>query len=555
MGAVEWDTLRRKRKGTTSMVSGGTGVALATRLADLKARSGLSYEQLGRKTHLSRSTVHRYCTGRSVPTAFAPVEAIATACGADKAELAKLYRLWERADPDGTGLGGIAVPDELRAETPPAPAPPRRDWRPVNAVLGIALVVVLLAGGSAALPSDDPAPHTTTSPIHAPMWTYAPREIEPDFVGVTVNSNSGLMPTFPVGSARLWNTRTRWQNLEPERGHYDWSTLDRLIEGARAADLLPVLFTFGGTPGWASPNGPKSPYPDGSRSSPPDDLADWDRFVRAVAEQYRGEIGAYELWDLANHTDMFTGSMADLVELTRRASQVIRSVDPAAAVVCPSMGELWDRAALDKLREFAALGGYDHCDAAAVKLSARRDIDPPETMLALADKIDAALYDSHTSIRLWSTGSSFDINNQPRLDPDRGADYAVRFYLSGLYATFRRMYFYNWGNSKIPIVLQPTGGPVTKAGRYVGQLDQWLTDSRIHSCGEGRQAGLPGGLWQCRFDLRGKTFLIWWTIDQRLRIPVASGTTSVEHLDGSSTPVKPGADVTVTGTPILLRVG
>ncbi|RZQ62337.1 helix-turn-helix domain-containing protein [Amycolatopsis suaedae] len=519
------------------------GPALTERLTELKQRSGLSYEQLGRKAHLSRSTVHRYCTGRSVPPTFAPIEAIGTACGASREDLAKLYRLWERAN-----LGEAAVPD------PPAavPVPARRRRTPARAALAAALAVVLFAGGSMAVRTaaePDGAPG-----IQAPMWTAAPRALEPEFVGVTTNSNTGRMPSFRLGSVRLWNTRTRWQNLEPARGQYTWDTLERLVEGARGAGL-PMVFTFGGTPLWASPDGPKSVFTDDSRASPPGDLADWERFVRAVAEKYRGRIGAYELWDMANHPDFFTGSMAQLVDMTARASRVIRAADPAAKVVCPAMGELWDPAALGRLREFSDLGGYDHCDAASVKLSARNDIDPPETMLPLAQEIDRTLQRSGTGIRLWSTGSAYDVNGQPRLDPDRAAQHAVRFYLAGLYAGYRRMYFYNWGSSKIPIVLQVPGGPPTKAAQHVDRLHQWLSGSRISSCGQGRTAGLPDHLWQCRFDTPGGAFLIWWTIDRTLRIPAPSGATAVEQLDGTSLPVTPGADVTVTGSPVLLRTG
>lgn len=510
--------------------------ALAEFLSDLKARSGLSYEQLGRKTHLSRSSVHRYCTGRSVPSAFAPLEAIATACRADRLELAKLYRLWERAE-----LGAAAVPEPVVVV-----GSSRRTV--VGLALGTVLAVVLLLGGSGVdTGGEEPV---AEKGIAAPMWTIAPRLVEPTFVGVTANSNTGQMPSFDVGSVRLWNSRTRWQNLEPVRGQFDWSTLDRLVTGAEGAGF-PVVFTFGGTPDWASPNGAKSVFTDESRAAPPDDVADWERFVRTVAEKYRGRIGAYELWDLANHTDFFTGSMAELEAMTRLAGEAIRAADPDAVVVCPSMGELWDAAALGKLREFAELGGYDHCDAAAVKLSARNDADPPETMLPLAREIENALHG--TGIRMWSTGSAYDINSQRVPDPDLAADHAVRFFLSGLYAQYRRMYFYNWGSAKIPLVLQAVGGPPTKAARYVERLHLWLAGSRIHSCGQGREAGLPDNLWQCRFDHDGKQFLIWWTVDRSLRVPAAPTTTSVEHLDGSSAPA--GDTLTVTGTPILLRIG
>lgn len=522
-------------------MAGKTSAALAALLTELKQRSGLTYEQLGRATHLSRSTAHRYCTG-SVPETFAPVEAIAIACRANRDELARLYRLWEAAGEDD----GI-IPD-APGEAPDIPARPRRG-RVLTSIALVAVLGAVLLAGSDAVERAPEAP----SLIAAPMWTNAPRVLEPEFVGVTANSNTGQMPSFGAGSVRLWNTRTRWQNLEPARGQYEWKTLDRLVGGARAAGF-PTVLTFGGTPAWASPNGPKSVFTDDSRAAPPDDMADWERFVRAVAERYRGRIGAYELWDMANHQDFFSGSTAELVEMTRRASQVIRSADPAATVVCPSMGELWDPVALGGLRRFAELDGYDHCDAGAVKLAPRNDSDPPESMLALAREIEQTLHQARAGIELWSTGSAYDVNSQPVLDADRGAQHAVRFFLSGLYAQYRRMYFYNWGSAKIPIVLQPAGGPPTKAARQVDRLHQWLGSSRIHSCGQGRAAGLPEHLWQCRFDRQGKTFLIWWTVDRSLPVPAAPGTASVEHLDGAVAPATSGTDVTVTGSPVLLRL-
>ncbi|MFS8097964.1 helix-turn-helix domain-containing protein [Lentzea alba] len=531
------------------MAGGGEAAALAFQLAELKRRSALSYEQLGRKAHLSRSTVHRYCTGSAVPPAFAPIEAIANACGADRAELTKLYRLWERAGRPAV-TNALIQDERLFRPRPPqvderAVHPFRRSrWAAVRPAIAAVLAVLLLVGGSTNGP-------VAVSPIQAPMWTHAPRALEPEFVGVTANSNTGQMPSFDVGSVRLWNSRTRWQNLEPARGQYDWTTLDRLVDGARSKGL-PVVLTFGGTPAWAAPNGKKSPYTDESRASPPDDLADWERFVHTVADKYRGRIGAYELWDMANHPNLFSGSMAELAEMARLAGRAIRAADPAATVVCPSMGELWDPVMLGELREFAELGGYDHCDAAAVKLSARNDSDPPETMLSLAREIDAALHAGGAGVVLWSTGSAYDVNLHQPVDADRGAQHAVRFYLSGLYAGYRRMYFYNWGSAKLPIVLQPVGGPYTKAAGHVARLRQWLAGSRIHSCGQGRAAGLPEDLWQCRFDRDGKTFLIWWTVDRSLRVPAPAGTTSVEDLDGGT---RAGSDLTVTGSPILVRIG
>jgi transcriptional regulator with XRE-family HTH domain len=72
-----------------------TGVAsLAEYLQALKNRSGRTFEGLARRSGLSRSSVHRYCRGLIVPDGFAPLEALARACGASRAELVEVHRRW-----------------------------------------------------------------------------------------------------------------------------------------------------------------------------------------------------------------------------------------------------------------------------------------------------------------------------------------------------------------------------------------------------------------------------------------------------------------------------
>ena len=188
------------------------------------------------------------------------------------------------------------------------------------------------------------------------------------------------MPSFRVGAVRLWDSGTRWAEVEPGRGEYDWTVLDRHVAGAQRAGL-PVLYVFGGTPDWASPTGAVGPYPDGTRAAPPDDLAEWDAFVRALAERYDSRIDAYELWVLGNDRRFFAGDVETLVEMTRRASGIIRSVDQEATLVCPGMGNLWSPEGRRVMTQFAELGGYSYCDVAGIKLHQRSAAEPPETML------------------------------------------------------------------------------------------------------------------------------------------------------------------------------
>lgn len=521
-------------------------------LSALKQRSGLSYERIGQKVNLSRSSVHRYCGGGVFPQEFGSAERIAKACGASRDEVNKLYRLWSQVGEIKDGPGNL-TPSEAVALEPSVSEQKgvgirARYWVPLAAGVLVSAIVA-----SWAVSGERPA--AVSSAISASSWAQAPTPVPAGFFGVTTNSSTGAMPTFQTGAVRLWDSRTRWANMQARRGEFDWSILDRLVAGAEQR-ALPVMFTMGGTPEWASPGGPRTAYDDGSRTSAPDDLADWDAFVRGVSERYRGRIEAYELWVFANDPRFYSGDVRTLVEMTRRANGIIKSVDPKATVVCPSMGQLWKAEGRAVLEQFAAMGGYDHCDAAGVKLYQRQASDPPEMMVELAGEIDRAFHRAGVHPRLWSTGTTYDIALAEPLEPERAGDYAVRFYLVGLYTQMRRMYFYNWGGTKIPIVLQPVGGSPTQAGLYVEELQRWLRGAGITGCGMGSQAALPSNVWECRFIAAdGKEALIRWTHEGTARMSAAAGMSAVHSLDGTSIQVSAGGAITITGRPVLITIG
>ncbi|MEU0199352.1 MULTISPECIES: helix-turn-helix transcriptional regulator [unclassified Streptomyces] len=86
----------------------------------LKQRSGLSYEALAKRAHMSTSTLHRYCKGEGVPADYASVSRVARVCKATPEEMVELHRRWVMADAarersrraaaDGVGAGTAAVP-------------------------------------------------------------------------------------------------------------------------------------------------------------------------------------------------------------------------------------------------------------------------------------------------------------------------------------------------------------------------------------------------------------------------------------------------------------
>ncbi|MET9377098.1 helix-turn-helix transcriptional regulator [Streptomyces sp. NPDC002992] len=90
----------------------------------LKARDGRSYEALGRRLSVSASTLHRYCSGATVPEEFAVVDRLALLCGADEEERRALEAAWSRAD--RTRRPPVPEPDAQPTPEPgpePKPAP------------------------------------------------------------------------------------------------------------------------------------------------------------------------------------------------------------------------------------------------------------------------------------------------------------------------------------------------------------------------------------------------------------------------------------------------
>ncbi|MDQ7811003.1 helix-turn-helix domain-containing protein [Amycolatopsis sp. A133] len=124
----------------------------AAYLRMLKDRSGQGYERLGKQAGASGSSLHRYCSGKSVPADYRVVHSFAKVCGASTEELRELHQLWALAD-----AGRVDEAEQPAAATGAdgAPSPRRRGY------LAVAVAVVLLVtGGLVWLTADGSVPAT-----------------------------------------------------------------------------------------------------------------------------------------------------------------------------------------------------------------------------------------------------------------------------------------------------------------------------------------------------------------------------------------------------------
>ncbi|MGH3490040.1 MAG: BTAD domain-containing putative transcriptional regulator [Actinopolymorphaceae bacterium] len=394
--------------------------------------------------------------------------------------------------------------------------------------------------------------------VLGPAWLEDPPVPTPSTLfGVTLNSTSGAMPDFRVGAVRLWDCRCRWANVQPHKEIFDWSVLDRLVLGAERAGL-PITYTMGMPPRWACPEGRRTVYADDSRALPPRDLDDWDAYVRAVVSRYRGRIEAYELWDYVSSPLLYAGTVETLVELVRRASEIIRAMDSGALVLAPSIGDLWRAEGQEMLFEFASAGGYDHCDVATFKMHPPDPSGPPEAVVELADLADRILHQGGAHRPMWSTGPELTSVVMPRLSQHKATAYAVRHFLAAICARLERTFFYNWGGRRIPVVLQANGGPPTEAAYSAERLQRWLDGARVRSCSVGLDDGLPANVWQLRIltggPVRPHEAVIRWTDRGTACLPAEPGTAVIEELDGTIRRPAPGEPVVVTEQPVLVRI-
>lgn len=163
----------------------------AAYLRMLKERSGRGFERLGKQAGASGSSLHRYCSGLSVPSDYRVVHTFAKVCGASAEELRELHQLWALADVERD----TPPPDQTVVEEPTAP-PKARKWL-TSWYAGVAVaVVVLLAGGlvwvtRAPGAATDPGCQTVSMGEHDDCVTEVQTQLQKASTKIAVDSDFG----------------------------------------------------------------------------------------------------------------------------------------------------------------------------------------------------------------------------------------------------------------------------------------------------------------------------------------------------------------------------
>lgn len=221
-------------------------------------------------------------------------------------------------------------------------------WGPVTAIPSGSLgVLASPAGYTVAAPADF---HSAAPPSVSGAITNVfsgSKVLAPSYFGLTYHRYPGGTTPSPISEFTIARShdygpgsyRVRWSKIEQVQGKFDWYALDKFVDQHKAAGRK-VIHTLFGTPSWASarPN-EVGAYGNGTAAEP-SNLAYWDSYCTACATRYAGKIDYYEVWNEPNLVGFYTGTQTLLSQMTRRASQAIKAVDPSAKIISPAVTSL-----------------------------------------------------------------------------------------------------------------------------------------------------------------------------------------------------------------------
>jgi hypothetical protein len=329
--------------------------------------------------------------------------------------------------------------------------------------------------------------------VSLPFGVDEPFVVPDTLFGLTMNHQTNYAPAYPTDSGaklqtvRLHDTGLRWNEVETAQDSYQWQEFDRQVNDAYSRGIN-VMYTLGLTPRWASarPNelGAYGASNLGA-SAEPADFNDWLDYVDAVSGRYAGRIQVYEVWNEVDFNGMFSGSIADLVELSRLARNAIKANDPQAILLAPNFTQF----GVSDMDDFIAGGGDQYVDGyafhlySAVNIAAQGEMNmpTPESHIHTANRFQSVLKSYAINKPIWITEGAVigEAGNPPTADERDGA--LARAFLIPLASGYRNFAWYTWegiveNNVKM---FDSTSLALLEPGIAFATLSNWLSGATV----------------------------------------------------------------------------
>lgn len=366
-------------------------------------------------------------------------------------------------------------------------------------------------------------------------------------------AEAGAWPSAPFGALRLWDNGTAWSQIELEPGVFKWDNLEGILENAESKGMKDVLMVLGTTPEWnAKVVGPDD-YPQPGAASAPENLDAWDNWVTEVATRYKGRITSYQIWNEANLKQFWNGTPEEMADLTKRAYDIIKKIDPDALVVSASpstrLTAAFTRFFPAYLKALAAKGWP--VDVIGIHTYPSADGDPVARGLLIRSAKDALTAAGAPELPVWDTELNYGLSgpgpDNPKQDITgaKAAGWVVRTYIDDLRYDVARSYWYIWTQKPYDLLgIQAYPGSDAEQGFFA--LDTWVIGSLFGGCTEKANAVT------CNFTRDGQVSVIAWAETGEAPLTVPAGAQLVCDPLANCQQISPDAAITLTEVPVRI---
>jgi hypothetical protein len=367
-------------------------------------------------------------------------------------------------------------------------------------------------------------------------------------------------PQAPIGSVRLWDNGTAWNQIETAPGSYDWARVDALVAQAQSHGAR-VLLVLGQTPSfYGNATVTNGFYGPGATTMPP--IAQWKAYVAALAlhsKAYWGDAVDLQVWNEANVTQYWSGSPAQMALLTRSAREALWDAGSRAKLVAPALvTRLSAQQGWIKRFYSQRTGGKNvsaYVDALSFQLYPKATGKPEDSMKLLAQvravlkkyKVTKPIY--NTEVNYGLVGGTTPGSRAKGISTTAQVSNVARTYLLNAQNGVRRVYWYSWDlqrMSNTPMVTA-NGSSLTAAGRSFVVVRSWILGTRPAGCKVTR------GVYTCTFTA-GTTVrrAVWKPTGRAARVVVPKKTSSYLTITNTKHRTKAGKRITVGSVPVLL---
>ncbi len=379
-------------------------------------------------------------------------------------------------------------------------------------------------------------------PVHLSQPTSTPASVQRTF-GLHVHDALTHWPNVPFQEWRLWDATVDWPRVEPVRGSFDFSRLDKYVKLAEQHNIK-LIYVLGNTPAWAAVD-PTAASNEGlpGASSPPANAQDWQDFVEAVVSRYKGRIQAYEVWNEANLSGYWRGGLDGMLQLTQIAYRTIKQADPAATVLAPSVEA---RSGMDWLSKFLAGGGADNTDAIAYHLYSTNPVPEQivgyyQDVMAIGQQWNKPIWDTEVGWGPWGT-----------FDEIESASFLARTVILQAAAGLTHINWYAWDDRGGWVHLYLVGPDMktpTRAGIAFREIQSWLQGVAVACSSD------SDGTWQCQLTAAKSQpkYIVWNPVAPvAFAIPAGWQVRQMRDLQGNLQEIS-GGQMQIDSMPLLLE--